>query len=68
MATWHQQRAQARSPVRFDHPTLWTVVIDPPQCLRASICFTTEEAARKYLVGKTHVYVLPPRSTEGEKK
>lgn len=57
MATWHQ----LRRPVRLDHPTEWSVVIDPPHGTRCIMGFTDETRAREYAAKSPHAYVLPPR-------
>ena len=64
MATWHQQRR----PVKLYHATQWTVVIDPPNQMRALMCFSTRELAAVYMRGlkannpgaAAHSYILEP--------
>jgi hypothetical protein len=70
MATWHQQKAdrEGRAP-RLDHPTQWTVVMDPPGRMRALYSTSTRELAEVYLRGlrannpavAASAYILPPR-------
>lgn len=48
MATWHQQQVKG---VRLYHPTQWTVVIDPPNEMRALYLTSTKELAEVYLRG-----------------
>lgn len=70
MATWHQMQGQKRNPVRLDHPTQWTVVIDPPNQMRACMSFTSKDLADVYMRNLKannpgaypHSYVLPPRA------
>lgn len=47
MATWHQERA----PVKLYHEMEWTVVIDPPNQMRALYRTSTRELAEVYLRG-----------------
>lgn len=66
MATWHQNVAARRAfknklVTRYDHPTQWTVVIDPPNAMRACISFSTEEQAKAYMAKVPHCYLMPPR-------
>lgn len=64
MATWHQQQAN----VRLWHPTQWTVVIDPPNQMRACVTFSTHELAKVYMRNLEannpgvypHAYILKP--------
>jgi len=49
MATWHQSRGRKRNPAPLYHPTLWTVLIDPPGGFASSMLFATEEAAVAYI-------------------
>ena len=64
MATWHQQQR----PVKLYHPTQWTVVIDPPNQMRALMCFSTLELAKVYMRNLEsnnpgafrHAYILKP--------
>lgn len=62
MATWHQRKAQRRNPVRLDHDTEWTVVIDPPNGFMAAIRFSSEKAAERYASNVEHTYILKPRN------
>ncbi len=65
MATWHQQQAKG---VRLWHPTQWTVVIDPPNQMRACMTFGTRQLADVYMRNlkannpgaHAHAYVLRP--------
>ena len=66
MATWHQQQY----PVKLYHETEWTVVIDPPNQMRALHTFSTKNLAEKYMrdlhsnnpgVHK-HAYIVRPAS------
>ena len=64
MATWHQ----SKSPVRLYHTTQWTVVIDPPNEMRALMRFDTNQLAKVYMRGLEannprvfrHAYILRP--------
>lgn len=64
MATWHQEQAK----VKLYHPTQWTVVIDPPNQMRALATFSTRALADVYLRNleannpgaARHAYVLKP--------
>ena len=66
MATWHQNKA----PVRLDHATQWSVVIDPPHMCRAIYCTESRELAEVYRrnlqANNPHAhaysYILPPRT------
>jgi hypothetical protein len=49
MSTWHQQKAMREGRVRLGHATDHTVVVDPPNALAVSVCFTTEAGALGYL-------------------
>ena len=70
MATWHQQQADKRAPRPLFHKTEWTVVIDPPNEMRALMTFSTRALADVYLRGlrennpraAAHSYVLKPTS------
>ena len=67
MATWHQQQAMRRAlragtSIRHDDAARWTVVIDPPRGLRASILFAAECDAVRYAARVPHSYILPPRN------
>jgi len=69
MATWHQQQSK----VRLFHPTQWTVVIDPPNQMRALYCTSTKALAEVYLRGlkannpsaAAHSYILKPALCHG---
>jgi hypothetical protein len=69
MATWHQEQAFKRNPVRFDSPNGYVVVIDPPNQMRAIYGPTTKELAEVYMrnmkannpSAAKHAYILPPR-------
>lgn len=64
MATWHQ----LQRPVRLWHPTQWTVVIDPPNQMRALMTFSTKALADVYMCNLkannpdayAHSYILAP--------
>lgn len=68
MSTWHQDRAMRVNPVPLYHPTLWTVVIDPPNQMRASMLFTSRQLADVYMRNlkannpgaHRHAYILKP--------
>lgn len=62
MATWHQQKAFRRNPIRFDHDTEWSVVIDPPNQMRAIVRFSDKAMASAYADKVAHSFILPPRS------
>lgn len=70
MATWHQQQARNRGAIRLDHPTQWTVVIDPPGEFCSCYCTSTKQLAEVYLRNlkennpgaHRHAYTLPPRN------
>ena len=51
MATWHQQQADRRAPSPLFHATEWTVVIDPPNAMRALMRFSTKALADVYMRG-----------------
>jgi len=69
MSTWHQDQAQKRHTTRFDHPTEWTVVIDPPNQMRALVRQSSKNLADVYMRNlkdnnpgaHAHSYILPPR-------
>lgn len=71
MSTWHQDQAQARHPIPLFHPTDWTVVIDPPNQMRALMRFSTKALADVYMRGlkannpgaAAHSYILKPASS-----
>lgn len=73
MATWHQDTAQRRNPVKLYHDTQWTVVIDPPNQTRALMCFTTRALADVYMRSLKdnnpgayrHSYILKPANRAG---
>jgi len=64
MATWHQQ--QASTPLF--HSTKWTVVIDPPNQMRALVLCDSKALADVYMRGlkannpnaAQHSYILKP--------
>ncbi len=64
MSTWHQDQVSGR----LWHPTKWTVVIDPPNEMRALMTFATRALADVYMRGLKannprawqHAYVLKP--------
>ena len=64
MATWHQDKR----PVKLWHKTDWTVVIDPPNQMRALMCFSTRQLAEVYMRNlrannpgaAAHAYILKP--------
>lgn len=64
MATWHQ----LQRPVRLFHDTHWTVVIDPPNQMRACMTFSTRQLADVYMRNLKannpavypHSYILKP--------
>lgn len=49
MSTWHQDKAQQRHPIPFFHATEWTVVIDPPNQMRALMRFSSKILADVYM-------------------
>ena len=54
MATWHQEQAARRAynngtPLRYDHPTEWTVYTSPPNRMASCIRWRTKEEAERYL-------------------
>jgi len=51
MATWHQMQADKRAPSPLWHNTEWTVVIDPPNDMRALVRFSTKALADAYMRG-----------------
>lgn len=69
MATWHQQQADAagRTGSLF-HATDWTVVIDPPNQMRALYRTDTKQLAEVYMRNlrannpgaAAHAYILAP--------
>lgn len=64
MATWHQEQR----PVKLYHETEWTVVIDPPNQMRALYRASSRDLAEVYLRGlkannpgaAAHAYILKP--------
>ena len=64
MATWHQ----LQRPVKLYRDTQWTVVIDPPNQMRALMTFSTRALADVYMRNLKannpgaypHAYVLKP--------
>ncbi len=66
MATWHQLNAKPQPPLY--HQTQWTVVIDPPNQMRALMTFTSRNLAEVYLRNlkdnnpgaHQHAYILRP--------
>ena len=64
MSTWHQDQ----HPVKLYHDTQWTVVIDPPNQMRALMTFSTSELAKVYMRNLKannpgvypHAYILKP--------
>ena len=68
MATWHQEQADKRNSPRLLHETDWTVVIDPPNQMRALYRTSSKANAEVYMCGlKEHnagaaryAYILPP--------
>lgn len=64
MATWHQNQR----PVKLYHATQWTVVIDPPNQMRACMTFSTRDLAEVYMRNlkannpgaAAHSYILKP--------
>ncbi len=64
MATWHQQQRS----VRLYDDNKWTVVIDPPNRIRALMLFTTRNLAEVYMRNLKannpgvypHSYILMP--------
>lgn len=70
MATWHQQQ---RGPVTLWHPTEWTVVIDPPNQMRALVRFSSKNLAEVYMRNlkdnnpgvHQHSYILKPYTGGG---
>jgi hypothetical protein len=73
MATWHQQQAEKRGAIRLYHPTQWTVVIDPPNQMRALMRFTSRDLAEVYMRNLkdnnpgayAHSYILKPTIAKG---
>lgn len=64
MATWHQNQR----PVKLYHATQWTVIIDPPNQMRACMTFSTRDLAEVYMRNlkannpgaAAHSYILKP--------
>ena len=64
MSTWHQDQR----PTRLWHETQWTVVIDPPNQMRALYRTSTKQLAEVYMRGLkannpgaySHAYILKP--------
>lgn len=74
MSTWHQDNAARRAfkhkaIVPLYHTTEWTVVIDPPNQMRALMRFTTRDLAEVYMRNLkdnnpgayAHSYILRPQ-------
>jgi hypothetical protein len=65
MSTWHQDQR----PVQLWHTTEWTVVIDPPNQMRALVRFTSRQLAEAYMRNlkennpgaHAHSYILKPQ-------
>jgi hypothetical protein len=49
MATWHQQQRRKRNRTPLYHPTLWTVLIDPPGGFASSMLFATQADTEAYI-------------------
>lgn len=66
MATWHQHKARIAYPTPLYHPSMWTVLTDPPCEMASAMLFSTEAAANEFLaklekLGKAkHSYILRP--------
>lgn len=68
MATWHQQQADKRHPVRLWDETQWSVVIDPPNRMRALYLTSSKANADAYMRGlkennpgdARYAYILAP--------
>ena len=64
MTTWHQEQY----PVRLYHDSKWTVVIDPPNRMRALMTFVSRNLAEVYMRNLEannpgvypHSYILQP--------
>lgn len=64
MSTWHQDQR----PVKLWHETEWTVVIDPPNQMRALYRCSSKDLADVYVRGlkannpgaAAHAYILKP--------
>ena len=57
MSTWHQRRR----PSILWHPTLWSLITDPPNEPTSIICFATQDGAEASLEKfPKHSYILPP--------
>lgn len=71
MATWHQLQADKRNPAPLFHATDWTVVIDPPNQMRALMRFASKDLADVYMRNlkdnnpgaHAHSYILRPAKT-----
>jgi hypothetical protein len=55
--------------VAHGHATLWTVLIDPPNSLAASITFGSQAAAKAYkaklAAGEArYAYIIPPKEKQ----
>jgi len=65
MSTWHQDQARG---VKLFHETDWTVVIDPPNQMRALYRTATKQLAEVYMRNlkannpgaAEHAYILKP--------
>lgn len=69
MATWHQQQAakrarEAGTPLRYDHPTKWTVHTYPPNRMASVMRFHTQAEAEQYLANLKRLAVENPMNFE----
>ena len=69
MATWHQQQADKRAreagtPLRYDHPTKWTVHTSAPNRMASGMLYDTREDAERYLANLQRLATDNPDDVE----
>ena len=69
MATWHQQQAakrayEAGTPLRYDHPTKWTVHTSAPNRMASGMLYDTREDAERYLANLQRLATDNPDDVE----
>ena len=69
MATWHQEQAARRAynngtPLRYDHPTKWTVRTSAPNRMASGMLYDTREDAERYLANLQRLAAENPDDVE----
>lgn len=69
MATWHQEQAarrayEAGTPLRYDHPTKWTVRTSAPNRMASGMLYDTREDAERYLANLERLAAENPDDVE----